>query len=145
MSENKVLRKCSRCHATKLQEYFGINTKGELFRLCNNCREKRKEKNEQTYEENKDKMKEYKRRSYEKFINKPLDEQYSICEKCGGRFHKLYEGKSRHLKRWPCVKSQMAGNPGKKEFFEWVLENRNNLIRDYQKYISKAEEYLSSQ
>ena len=122
MSENNVLRKCSRCHTTKLEEYFAINAKGELFKTCENCRVKKQQ-----------------------FRDKPLDEQYSICEKCGGRFHKVFEGKSRHLKRWPCIKSQMEGNPGKKEFFEWVLENRNNLIRDYQKYISKAEEYLSSQ
>ncbi len=136
MSENKVLRKCSRCHASKLEEYFAINAKGELYKTCENCRHWKAE--------NKDILKEYKQRSYEKFINKPLDEQYSICEKCGDRFHKLYEGKSRHLKRWPCVKSQMEGNPGKKEFFEWVLENKDNLLRDYKKYITEAEEYLLS-
>ena len=32
------LRKCSRCHSTKLVEYFSLNNKGELFKLCNNCR-----------------------------------------------------------------------------------------------------------
>ena len=32
------LRKCSRCHSTKLEEYFSLNNKGELFKLCDNCR-----------------------------------------------------------------------------------------------------------
>ena len=42
MSENKNLRKCSRCHATKLEEYFSTNSKGELYKLCDNCRVKTK-------------------------------------------------------------------------------------------------------
>lgn len=32
------LRKCSRCHSTKLEKYFSTNVKGELFKLCDNCR-----------------------------------------------------------------------------------------------------------
>lgn len=31
------LRKCSRCHSTKLEKYFSINVKGELYKLCDNC------------------------------------------------------------------------------------------------------------
>ena len=38
MSENNGLRKCSRCHATTFEEYFGINVKGELFNTCETCR-----------------------------------------------------------------------------------------------------------
>ena len=32
------LRKCSRCHSTKLEKYFSTNVKGELYKICNNCR-----------------------------------------------------------------------------------------------------------
>ena len=38
------LKKCSRCHTTKLEQYFSINTKGELYKLCDNCRMKQKMK-----------------------------------------------------------------------------------------------------
>ena len=38
MSENNNLRKCSRCHSTKLEEYFSFNKKGELYKLCDSCR-----------------------------------------------------------------------------------------------------------
>ena len=40
MSDNNKLRTCSRCHSTKLESYFGINKKGELYKLCDNCRNK---------------------------------------------------------------------------------------------------------
>ena len=41
MSDNNKLRTCSRCHSTKLESYFGINKKGELYKLCDNCRMKK--------------------------------------------------------------------------------------------------------
>ena len=126
MSDNKELRKCSRCHATKLTEYFSINAKGELFKTCCNCREKR-----YTYDTDiKDKVAEYKKQSYEKIKAKPLEEQYLKCEKCGNKVHRLNEGMGRHLKRWSCVKTSMPGEPGKKEFYEWVLENQHTNLKD---------------
>ena len=36
----------------------------------------------------------------------------------------------------------MEGKPGKKEFYEWILANQNNLLRDYHKCIGEAETYL---
>ena len=36
------LRKCSRCHSTKLENYFSYNVKGELFKTCDKCRNKQK-------------------------------------------------------------------------------------------------------
>ena len=36
------LRKCSRCHSTCSLEHFEINRKGELYKLCNTCRVKKK-------------------------------------------------------------------------------------------------------
>ena len=128
MSDNNKLRTCSRCHSTKLEKrYFGFNKKGELYKLCNNCRMTR-----ETYIEN-----------YNSEIRaKPLEEQYYICNKCNSRVHMLNEGMSRHQKRWVCVKTQMEGKPGQKEFYEWILANRNNLLRDYHKCLGDAEAYL---
>ena len=40
MSDNNKLRTCSRCHSTILESYFGINKKGELYKVCDNCRNK---------------------------------------------------------------------------------------------------------
>ena len=57
MSENKNLRKCSRCHATKLEEYFSKNTKGELYKLCDNCRNKHCNYKKEWNENNKEKVK----------------------------------------------------------------------------------------
>jgi len=70
MSENKNLRKCTRCHSTKLEKYFSINTKGEFYKTCDNCRkhdveyreqnkDKIKAKKKEYNENNKDKVKEY--------------------------------------------------------------------------------------
>ena len=38
MQTNQELKQCSKCHSTKLPEYFGTNVKGELFKTCINCR-----------------------------------------------------------------------------------------------------------
>ena len=40
MSDNNKLRTCSRCHSTILERYFGINKKGELYKVWDNCRNK---------------------------------------------------------------------------------------------------------
>ena len=51
MSEVKPeLKQCSRCHSTCTLEHFEMNRKGELFKLCNNCRSKKREENN-TYRE----------------------------------------------------------------------------------------------
>ena len=42
------LRECVRCHCTKLETYFSTNTKGELYKTCDHCREQK-----MTYRENK--------------------------------------------------------------------------------------------
>jgi hypothetical protein len=36
----------------------------------------------------------------------------------------------------------MDGNPGEKEKYKWILDNRDNLLSDYRKLIPKAEEYF---
>ena len=143
MTDNKELRKCSRCHATKLTEYFSINAKGELYKTCCNCIEKRNTDDTEWNVNNKDKLSEYAIKAYEKVCTKPLEEQYLKCEKCGNKVHRLNEGMSRHLKRWSCVKTSMPGEPGKKEFYEWVLANKLTNLKDYNKYIKEAEEYLN--
>ena len=82
------LRECVRCHCTKLEKYFSTNTKGELYKTCDHCREqkmthrennrnkiksyreKNKDKNKEhakTYRENnRDKIKEYKTNTIER-------------------------------------------------------------------------------
>ena len=46
MSEVKPeLRKCSRCHSTCTLDHYEKNRKGEWFKLCNNCRRKRRDEN----------------------------------------------------------------------------------------------------
>ena len=57
----------------------------------------------------------------------------------------LSERIARHQKRWSCVKKQMDGNPGKKEFYEWIVANRDNLLRDYHKYIKETKTYLQKE
>ena len=51
MSDNNKLRTCSRCHSTKLESYFGINKKGELYKLCDNCRNKANAATKKHFEE----------------------------------------------------------------------------------------------
>ena len=51
MSDNNKLRTCSRCHSTKLESYFGFNKKGELYKLCDNCRNKANSATKKHFEE----------------------------------------------------------------------------------------------
>ena len=71
------LRKCSRCHSTKLEQYFSVNVKGELYKLCDNCRTKTRER--QT-------------KNFQKWLDEPLDEQRVDCP-CG----KFFRYKAKHL------------------------------------------------
>ena len=129
-----------------------------------NNKEKLNEKSKKYYHENKDKISEkmqcecggvYRRDSKSRhlktkmhinFINgiepKPVAEKYCICERCNKMVDKHSEGMSRHMKRWPCVKAGMEGNPGRKEFYEWILNNKDNLLKDYEKHIKDAEAYF---
>jgi hypothetical protein len=43
--EEKELIQCARCKSTMLVKYFSINKKGQLYKTCDNCREKRRKKN----------------------------------------------------------------------------------------------------
>ena len=53
------LKKCSRCHSEILLIHFGMNRKGAMYKTCNNCRDKDKQRNKEYYENNKEKIKEY--------------------------------------------------------------------------------------
>ena len=87
------LRKCSRCHSTKLEQYFSVNVKGELYKLCDTCRTTQKEyKHEEWKEKNKEKIQMYAARAFQKWLGKPLDEQRVECP-CG----KFYRYKAKHL------------------------------------------------
>ena len=43
MTQESNLKTCSRCHSTMLLEFYDKNRKGEYFKLCNNCRRKKKD------------------------------------------------------------------------------------------------------
>jgi hypothetical protein len=45
MTEENTLTKCSRCRATKADNYFSLNSKGSLYKTCDSCRSYRKPKN----------------------------------------------------------------------------------------------------
>ena len=122
-------RVCSRCDVKKHENDFEKNANGDYFRMCNDCRSICREHSKQTNET---------------VRALPLEEQYVECEKCKGKYHKLNEGKSRHQKRWTCIRKTMAGNPGKKDFYEWLVANEHNpeLLKDYRKSIPDAKKYL---
>jgi hypothetical protein len=70
------LRKCSRCQSTKLEQYFGVNVKGEFYKTCDNCRTKGRER----------------RARYEqKRFHIPSSERLKECA-CGG----FYNNKTKH-------------------------------------------------
>ena len=57
MSEIKPeLRTCSRCHSTCTLEHFEMNRKGELFKLCNNCRSKKRGENKEYYDNHREEL-----------------------------------------------------------------------------------------
>ena len=124
-------RVCSRCCVKLHVDNFEKNANGDWFKWCNDCRLMNRERLKHISET---------------VRSLPLEEQYVVCDKCGGRYHKLNEGKSRHQKRWTCVKSTMPGNPGNKERYEWLVANEHNpeLLKDYRKTIPYAKEYLKA-
>ena len=110
MTEEKLLRTCSRCGSTKLEEYFSKNVKGLFYKLCDNCRSKRRTYYKEWNAENKDKLNEYRKRNYLKVRSEPLENQYLICEKCGQRVHRLNEGIARHQRRLTCINKTTNDN-----------------------------------
>ena len=46
------LKQCSRCHSTCTIEHYEKNRKGEWFKLCNNCRSKKRAQNHLSNTEN---------------------------------------------------------------------------------------------
>jgi hypothetical protein len=142
MSSTNTLRKCNRCHVSKSDDCLSTNSKGELYKLCDNCRSKHNSYYKEYNETNKDKVKDYQQRSYNKFNEKPINEQYIMCDVCRCQVHLRDETMNRHIKRWNHVKNTMDGNPVEKEKYQLILDNRDNLLSDYRKLIPKAEEYF---
>jgi hypothetical protein len=88
-----MMPKCSRCHAIKPDQCFGLNAKGEFYKTCVNCREKSKEyRNAEWKEKNKEKTKMYQSKTFQNWLNKPLEEQRVDCP-CG----RFYRYKAKHL------------------------------------------------
>ena len=117
------LRKCTRCRCTLLLKYFETNRKGELFKLCNNCRSIKRDENV---------------RYWDKHV---MD--IKICERCGSRV-RISMGMPRHMKTWSCAKSGMQTEDTREEFYKWILENKDNLLASYRHHIKAAEEYVTN-
>ena len=60
-------KQCSRCHSTVTQNHFETNRKGELYKTCNNCRDRNRN--------DKDKAKQWRKTFYEKHKEEILDKQ----------------------------------------------------------------------
>ena len=63
------LKQCSRCHSSVTLEHYEKNRKGEWFKLCNNCRSKKRIEN-QEYRESKGEENREKERAYAKQYRK---------------------------------------------------------------------------
>ena len=108
---NNTLRKCSRCHSTKLESYFTKNTKGEYFKLCDNCRKKGRIAHQKQYEQN---------------------DMLTPCPKCGVE-KRGYEMKH-HQKSFQC---QTFGMEPKPCFVLWLLDNEETLIPSYKRILEE--------
>jgi hypothetical protein len=102
-TETKELKQCSRCHSLLLLIYFALNRKGEYFKLCNNCRKKFRDVNDNRlgyltnyYETNKSSILERNKKWND--ANKESIREYSRekrkCE-CGSSFRR--DGKAEHI------------------------------------------------
>ena len=120
-----VYRVCSTCHIKQDVDQFQKGSSGDCFLMCLRCRTKKQDISK-------------------KLRALPFELQYVVCEKCGGTYHKLNEGKSRHEKRWTCIKTTYEVVPNKKEFYKYIVANEHNpnLLKDYRKSIPDAKNYL---
>ena len=105
MSEIKPeLRTCSRCHSNCTLEHFEINRKGELFKLCNNCRNRgRQTKNEYDAthkEENRMKWKEYYETNKEILVQKQKEYDETHKEEKKQRNKEYNEQNKDKVKQW---------------------------------------------
>ena len=101
------LRKCSRCRSVIELKYFGINRKGEPFKTCETCRNKRAE--------------------YVTAWNCEIK-----CDHCGDRTTKSC--KSIHKKKFWCQTSKMNPRPS---FEEWLAEqDYDKLLWEYKQLLT---------
>jgi hypothetical protein len=100
------LRKCSRCTSTMELKYFSINRKGEHYKCCQNCKNKRGDRNQ------KPEVKEYSMQYHnhkeqivthlKPFSKEMLNEKVE-CEICGSVINRC--NLSRHKQTIKCTKS----------------------------------------
>jgi len=128
MSENKQeLRKCSKCKCiVQLETYFSLNRKGEYKKVCDRCNEKTK-----IYrQENKEKVKEWKRIEYQK------NKEY-IKSKARENHYKNKERNNERSKEYH-NKNKEKLNKQSREYYannrESELEKRKQYIKDKKHY-----------
>ena len=115
------LKRCSRCGCTLLLKYFKTNRKGELFKLCNGCRNRARTNSEQFRENH--------------FM------EYNVCNKCNNMYS-VNRGLSTHQRTWLCAKSGLGREPNSEDFYRWILDNRDNLLSMYKHAVPTAESYF---
>ena len=146
------LRKCSRCHSTKLDKYFSYNVKGELFKTCDNCRNvERKEIGINVARlqflnniiENSGGDLEYQGHSIPDNINFPADK----FEKLSGKeisveYHKFYikSSDSYMIARWRLKTEEEE----KEESLDSTTASSNDAEEYYKQYYSKHKEKILS-
>ena len=114
-NHNEELRTCSRCKSTILLTFFERNRKGELFKLCNNCRQRKAEWRDNHHEDIK------------------------VCEKCGAEV-KYNKALGTHQRTWACAKALLPEKATEGDFYKWVLENQDHLLSRYKDVIPIAKE-----
>ncbi len=117
MSNNaNELKQCTRCHSTILLQYFDTNRKGELFKTCNNCRNRSKK----YHDDNSDKKNEYSRQ---------WREQHRIpCSTCGTCIpsNQMKE----HTGGYPCMTHGMEPKP---KYEQWLIEQPTEHLNNHNK------------
>lgn len=151
MSEEKKLRRCSRCKSTQLlSTYFSINKKGEYMKTCDSCRktnkqwaEKNKEKRQKYkkiygkkyYEENKEQVLEKQKKYYEENKEKRKQQRKKYYEenkdKVKQQQQKYYEDNkdkiNQYRKQWR--------EENKEHIMKYREENKEKLLKLSKQYL----------
>ena len=120
---NEELRTCSRCKSTILLKFFERNRKGELFKLCNNCRQRGRVDTAT---------------SREKHYN-----DIKVCEKCGVEV-KYNKALGTHQRTWACAKALLPEKATEVDFYKWALENQDHPLSRYNDVIPIAKAHFNT-
>ena len=135
------LKQCSRCHSTCTLEHYEKNRKGEWFKLCNSCRTKRRIHDATYRETHREEMNQY-QQEYKRTYREKHNDDKQTCPRCNCQFRIVNWTLNKHMKTWSCYKAGLKTETTRKDFYQWVLDNRDNLLPGYKSLIPEAEEYF---